>query len=393
MESNQNKSCIPSKILVVDDEPDLQLLIKQKFRSQIKDATFDFVFAENGIEALAKLKNHPDVDLVLTDINMPEMDGLTLLGKLREKEQDLQVVIISAYGDMKNIRTAMNRGAFDFITKPIDFSDLEITIDKTLDFVVKLKESQKRHDQLILLEQELQAAWKIQESILPESIPSVPNLTMETCYIPMQQIGGDFFDFHLIDDKHLGVIVADVCGHGIPAALISAMVKMAFLQQRPIAAEPKQLVQNLNRLLINRHSNSFVTVGYSWIDLDQQQLVYVNAGHPDLIILNRMTGAFNTYRPRGTFIGFLPDLKFEVQTIPLKPGDRLIMYTDCLFETQSPSGEFFGDERFYALIQEGKDLSPNELKNHILQTLRSWYGKSTSFEDDLTLVIMDWKTT
>jgi len=130
-----------AKILVVDDETDLEILIKQKFRKQIRDGLYEFVFAVNGNHALEQLQEHSDVDVVLSDINMPEMDGLTLLSRLNEKHSILKSVIVSAYGDMENIRTAMNRGAFDFVTKPVDFSDLELTIDKTIKYVKQLRET------------------------------------------------------------------------------------------------------------------------------------------------------------------------------------------------------------------------------------------------------------
>lgn len=129
------------KILVVDDEADLELLIKQKFRRQIREQRYEFVFAENGKKAMELLDSEPDVDMVLTDINMPEMDGLTLLVKIGELSPILKSVIVSAYGDMPNIRTAMNNGAFDFLTKPIDFKDLELTMEKTLRYVNQLKET------------------------------------------------------------------------------------------------------------------------------------------------------------------------------------------------------------------------------------------------------------
>lgn len=130
-----------AKILVVDDETDLELLIKQKFRRQIREGLYEFVFAHNGVEALTTLQAQADVDMVLTDINMPEMDGLTLLVKLHESNPLLKAVIVSAYGDMENIRTAMNRGAFDFLTKPIHFEDLEVTMQKTLRHVAQLRET------------------------------------------------------------------------------------------------------------------------------------------------------------------------------------------------------------------------------------------------------------
>jgi class 3 adenylate cyclase len=131
-------------ILVVDDEPDLERLVLQNFRRQIRDGAVTFVFAHDGIEALQSIEQHPDVDMVMSDINMPRMDGLTLLQKLQEADDKKSTVIVSAYGDMSNIRTAMNRGAFDFLTKPIDFADLELTIDKTIRHVVMMRETRRR---------------------------------------------------------------------------------------------------------------------------------------------------------------------------------------------------------------------------------------------------------
>jgi adenylate cyclase len=134
-----------ARILVVDDEPDLEELILQKFRHQIRDGSVGFLFARDGVEALAALEANQDVDLVVTDINMPRMDGLTLLQKLQEIEGDLSAIIVSAYGDMANIRTAMNRGAFDFLIKPLDFLDFETTVAKTIRHVEVLREARRRH--------------------------------------------------------------------------------------------------------------------------------------------------------------------------------------------------------------------------------------------------------
>ena len=133
-----------ARILVVDDEPDLETLLVQKFRRQIRGGEVDFLFARDGIEALALLEVNRDVDMVVTDINMPRMDGLSLLEKLQESEDKLSTIIVSAYGDMPNIRTAMNRGAFDFLTKPIDFPDLEATIAKTIRHVEVLRDARRR---------------------------------------------------------------------------------------------------------------------------------------------------------------------------------------------------------------------------------------------------------
>jgi adenylate cyclase len=132
-----------AKILVVDDEADLELLIKQKFRRKIRENVYEFVFAQNGEEALEKVKEHPDLDIILSDINMPVMDGLTLLSRLPEANPMLKAVVVSAYGDMQNIRTAMNRGAFDFVVKPVDFEDLDLTMEKTILYVKQLQDTIK----------------------------------------------------------------------------------------------------------------------------------------------------------------------------------------------------------------------------------------------------------
>ena len=136
----------PAKILAVDDEPDFELLITQRFRRQIREREFEFRFARHGEEALGALAAEPDIGLILLDINMPVMDGLTLLARLREMRSEVRTIIVSAYGDMANLRTAMNRGAFDFVTKPVDFGDLEITVQKTLGDIARLREIDRRRE-------------------------------------------------------------------------------------------------------------------------------------------------------------------------------------------------------------------------------------------------------
>jgi sigma-B regulation protein RsbU (phosphoserine phosphatase) len=162
------------KILVVDDEADLEVLIRQKFRKQIRDNEYDFTFAQNGVEALSRIADQPDIGLVLSDINMPEMDGLTLLHRINElKNPVLKAIIVSAYGDMDNIRVAMNRGAFDFLTKPIDFNDLETTIAKTLEQLAVLRQATTDREQLLSVRNDLNTAARIQQSILPQTFPAV----------------------------------------------------------------------------------------------------------------------------------------------------------------------------------------------------------------------------
>ena len=158
---------------------------------------------------------------------MPEMDGLTLLLKLKElKKPSLKTVIVSAYGDMENIRTAMNRGAFDFLTKPINFEDLEITINKTLEEIGLQRRAMREHDQLISIRQDLSVARDIQQGILPKVFPPFPGRTDFDIYASMiaaKEVGGDFYDFFMIDNDRLGFVIGDVSGKGIPAAIFMAV--------------------------------------------------------------------------------------------------------------------------------------------------------------------------
>ena len=205
----------PAKILVVDDEIELERLIRQRFRKRIVAKELDFVFAHNGVEALKKLQSEHQIDVILTDINMPDMDGLTLLGKITELDQNIKAVVVSAYGDLSNIRIAMNRGAFDFVTKPIDFQDLAITIDKTIDFVQKLKDQQEQlqealeqlkyqafHDQLTGLPNQNLILSRIRRCIESEqqnSLFAVLFLSLDSFKAVKEGLGHAFSDRLLVE--------------------------------------------------------------------------------------------------------------------------------------------------------------------------------------------------
>ena len=209
----------PYKILVVDDEVDLEPLMLQRMRRDIRAGRYEFLFAHNGIEALEQLAKEEGIDMVLSDINMPQMDGLTLLEQIPAVDPNLRAVIISAYGDMKNIRTAMNRGAFDFVTKPLDFEDLQVTIERTLQHVADWREALSSRDKLVAIQNELDVASKMQQSILPSHFPSGQGYQVYGNMDPARNVGGDFFDVVRLENGRIGVSVADVSDKGVPAAL------------------------------------------------------------------------------------------------------------------------------------------------------------------------------
>ena len=180
---------------------------------------------------------------------MPVMDGLTLLSQLEDTRPEVRAVIISAYGDMKNIRTAMNRGAFDFVTKPIDFNDLEITIEKTLKHLQTLESALESRDRLVALTRELDVAKQMQMSILPRHALSSETHAIEPLMIPAREIGGDFYDFFSLDDNLIGLVIADVSGKGIPAALFTTVTRSLLKSIARNAPSPARCLSEVNDLL------------------------------------------------------------------------------------------------------------------------------------------------
>ena len=258
----------PYKILVVDDEPDLEPLILQRMRRDIRRKQYTFVFARNGIEALQKLSVDESIDLVLSDINMPQMDGLTLLSQIPNVSTDVRSVIISAYGDMKNIRTAMNRGAFDFVTKPIDFDDLRVTIERTLSHLLEWRDAlESRNKLLTVLQNELDIASNMQQSLLPSHFPEGDAFQVYGKMEPARNVGGDFFDILNREQGRLGVVVADVSDKGVPAALFMMSSRTLIRAMSIGSATPGEVLASVNELLLeDNDSTMFVTLFYAVYD-------------------------------------------------------------------------------------------------------------------------------
>jgi phosphoserine phosphatase RsbU/P len=379
------------KILVVDDEIDLEPLVRQKFRRQIREGVYDFIFAFNGLEALAKLLEYPEIGIILSDINMPEMDGLTLLTKLKElKNPGLKTVIVSAYGDMDNIRTAMNRGAFDFVTKPVNFEDLEITINKTMDEIIQIRQSQEEHDQLISIRQDLNTAREIQQAILPKQFPPFPGRTDFEIYANMvaaKEVGGDFYDFFLIDQDHLGFVIGDVSGKGVPAAIFMA-VSRTLIRATGLKAIPADECMNyVNNLLCNESvSCMFVTVFYGILNTETGEVEYVNAGHnpPYLmsdsnIVKVPMTG--------GTILGCVEDFTYTLGKIQMKRGDRLFLYTDGVTEAFDKEEKAYGEERLEAFIMQQMTTPTEEMVKNAIVEINN-FSEGVSQSDDITLLAL-----
>ncbi|MBK9315711.1 MAG: SpoIIE family protein phosphatase [Acidobacteria bacterium] len=380
---------MPFKILVVDDEPDLELLIRQKFRRQIREKELEFAFAHNGVEALEALKADRDIEMVLTDINMPVMDGLTLLGKISDLNAMLKTIVVSAYGDMENIRAAMNRGAYDFLTKPIDLTDLEVTISKTRQRIEVLRESAREHKQLIEIQNELNVATNIQRSILPCDFPPFPGVEGFELYaemIPAREVGGDFYDFFLLDKERLGLVIGDVSGKGVPAAIFMAVTRTMLKSVALTGLPAGECLRQVNRLIsLENTSYMFVTLYYAILNIMTGEFEFSNAGHnlPYLIPVQgeaRMLPADN-----GIVLGIDENYPYRTEKLQLTPGDIIFLYTDGITEAFNQQKQMYTDERLHQCLKLTPGSSPKEIIQRVVEEVTSFAGNEPQ-SDDLTMM-------
>ena len=374
----------PYKILVVDDEPDLEPLMLQRMRRDIRRGQYEFVFAHDGNEALACLNDHEDVDMVLSDINMPGMDGLTLLEQIPHVDPKIRAVMVSAYGDMKNIRTAMNRGAFDFVTKPIDFEDLRVTIERTLRHMMEWREALASRDKLVALQNELDVAQKIQQSVLPTEFPISDQYEIDGHMLAAREVGGDFYDVLRLENGRVGLSVADVSDKGVPAALFM-MSTLTLLKGSAIGVgAPAAVLTEVNDLLNEENEAAmFVTLLYAVFNPANGLLNYANGGHNPPIIVHPDGNSDILPSTGGIALGVAPGFEYAESAVTLDPGDTIILYTDGVTEAMNAEGEEFGLDRLRNLFTNSPLKSPKETNTAIFEAVSAFAGE-TPQSDDIT---------
>ncbi len=385
---------MPEKMLVVDDEPDLESLIRQRFRKKIREGEYDFVFASNGLEALARLLEHKDIGVILSDINMPEMDGLTLLAKLNElKNPALRTVIVSAYGDMDNIRTAMNRGAYDFVTKPVDFTDLETTIEKTINELELIRNAVKEHDKLLAIQYDLDTARSIQSAILPKIFPPFPERNEFEIFAsmePAKEVGGDLYDFFLLDNDRLGFVIADVSGKGVPAAIFMAVSRTLIRATALKGISPEECLTYVNSLLCQESvSSMFVTVFYGILNFKTGELNYANGGHNPPYILSKDGELLTVELTDGIALGVIEGVKYKNKVIQLNPGDTIFTFTDGVTEAMDVNYELYSEEHLEAFLKENHLLSATELVKETFVGVHN-HAKGAEQSDDITVLSINY---
>ena len=381
------------KILSVDDEVDLELLLTQYFRRKIRKGEYEFVFAHNGLEALTMMVKHPDIEIILSDINMPEMDGLTLLAKVNEmRNPALKVIMVSAYGDMGNIRQAMNNGAFDFATKPIDLDDLSVTIEKAIEQINYVHQMQKEHTQLESLKGDLAIASEIQQAILPRVFPPFPDLApkidIAASMTPAKDVGGDFYDLFRIDDNRVGFVIADVSGKGIPAAIFMAVSRTLIRATGIRGGSPADCITYSNRLLAQESVDCmFVTVFYGIIDVNTGEVTYCNAGHNPPYILKHKGDISPLPMSTDPMAGAIDGITYHEGTLKLEKGDALVMFTDGVTEAMSTANEEFGEQRLEDTLEDVAMHNCQQMVEAIKADVAAFAGEAEQ-SDDITVLAL-----
>ncbi len=382
-----------TKILSVDDELDLELLLTQYFRRKIRKGEYEFVFAHNGLEALTMMVKHPDIEIILSDINMPEMDGLTLLAKVNEmRNPALKVIMVSAYGDMGNIRQAMNNGAFDFATKPIDLDDLSVTIEKAIDQINYVHQMQKEHSQLESLKGDLAIASEIQQAILPRVFPPFPEiadkLDIAASMTPAKDVGGDFYDLFRIDDERIGFVIADVSGKGIPAAIFMAVSRTLIRATGVRGGSPAECIAYSNKLLAAESVDCmFVTVFYGIININTGEINYCNAGHNPPYVLKHDGKVEQLPTMGDCMVGAIDGLPYHEATLQLEKGDALVMYTDGVTEAMNIDYQQFGEERLKETLEDVAMHNCQEMVDAIKSDVAAFAGEAEQ-SDDITVLTL-----
>jgi sigma-B regulation protein RsbU (phosphoserine phosphatase) len=297
-------------------------------------------------------------------------------------------VVVSAYGDMQNIRMAMNRGAFDFVTKPIDFKDLRLTIDRTLEHLAIWRTALESRDKLVALETDLDLASRMQQSILPTSFPETAGYRVFASMEPARDVGGDFYDVLPMPKNRLCLAVADVSGKGVPAALFM-MSSRTLLRGAAIGhSEPGKMVREVNRLLCEDNDAAmFVTVFLAVFDPASGELAYANGGHNPPLVFRADGTATLLPTTEGVALGVVPEIDYAENSVILSPGEAVVFYTDGVTEAENDRGEQFGLDRLCRLFADGLPDDARGITTAVLEAVRSFAEGAPQFDDITCLTL------
>jgi phosphoserine phosphatase RsbU/P len=290
-------------------------------------------------------------------------------------------VILAVAVLQENLRTFVKMPHYEFL-EPVAFTIFVFSQG----WVAADRVFSDQH-RLLSIENELAVAREIQNSILPSSVPALHRLRISAAYAPMTAVAGDFYWFIAVDPNRVGLLVADVSGHGVPAALIASMIKVAMQSVVSCADDPAAVLRGLDRTLSGQLRGQFVSAAYLWLDTENRRALYSAAGHPPLI--RSSGGMTERIESNGLILGVMPHGVFPVREIPISAGDRYLLYTDGMVEPENLKGEAFGDRRFEEVVRANQGCPCAELSDRLIAELRAWQPASTQQQDDITLLVVD----
>jgi sigma-B regulation protein RsbU (phosphoserine phosphatase) len=372
-------------ILIVDDTPINIGVIS----GALKD-TYATKVATNGAKALAIASGAEKPDLILLDVMMPEMDGYEVCRRLKANPETSGIPVIFLTGQTQADDETMgfDVGAVDYIHKPFSAAVVKARVRTHL----MLREAHAQiAKQLVEINTELEMARQIQLSILPSSTPKIAGMEIVARYIPMTSVAGDFYDFIVVDATHIGILIADVSGHGLPAALIASMLQVALTAQVRHASEPGKVLAGLNQALCGKFQHNFVTAAYVYVDLEKNIMTYGGAGHPPLLLWHKSSGQTSQLLENGLVLGQFEEATYDSLQVPIEAGDRFVLYTDGILETSNPKDEEFGTDRFMQFMETNHELAAGLFADAVLLELARWLEQppGEGHKDDISLVTVD----
>ncbi|MGC2293529.1 MAG: SpoIIE family protein phosphatase [Candidatus Acidiferrales bacterium] len=375
-------------ILIVDDTPINIGVIS----GALKDS-FATKVATSGEKALSIASGKEQPDLILLDIMMPEMDGYEVCRRLKANPdtRDIPVIFLTSQTEAEDETKGFEVGAVDYIHKPFSAAVVKARVRTHL----MLREAHAQiARQLVEINTELEMARQIQLSILPSSTPKLTGMDIVARYIPMTSVAGDFYDFIVVDERHVGILIADVSGHGLPAALIASMLQVALTAQARHVSEPGKVLAGLNKALCGKFQQNFVTAAYVYVDLEKNTMNYAGAGHPPLLLWRKSTGRASQLLENGLVMGQFEEATFDSLQGPIETGDRFVLYTDGILETCNPAQEEFGTDRFMQFMETNNKLTAGPFADALLLELARWLEQppGEGHKDDISLLAIDFTT-
>ncbi|MBF0288396.1 MAG: response regulator [SAR324 cluster bacterium] len=349
--------------------------------------------ANDGAQAIQILQTNSDIDLVITDYLMPHVNGMELCQHIRKimKNNQLPIIILTTVGDQSTVNKGIKAGANDYLTKPFSRHELLARLYNHAQLIryhnTLQQEIEERKRREIIMDRELEQARQTQKMLLPQKLPNLPHAQIFTKFIPLEQIGGDFYNIFELGNNQFGVLVADVTGHGVSAALISFMV-YGILSETHKAGTSTEVVMNLtNGFLENKlQEGKFASLIYVIYDASNQILTYTTAGHPPGIVVRSATRETFLLKTTGLFAGLFPNdlTNYGEQQFQMLPGDRLFLYTDAIIESMNEKEEIIGTPDFASFLLEHGDMPIDTLLDRVYE-----YGiefSNADYEDDFTLI-------